>query len=144
MGSSTVLMALGENELPSNLVCATADCGYTDAWSQFAHVLRHSYHLPTFPLLYTTNLFSRLVADFPFRACSTIESLKKAKIPVLFIHGTADHFVTLDNTRKNVEACASPHVVIEVEGAAHGLSYLFDTPTVSQTFDDFVNKALLS
>ena len=142
MGSATVLMTLGEEQLPSNVVCATADCGYTDAWDQFAHVLRRSYHLPGFPLLYTTDLFSRAVADFPFRSYSTIESLKKAKIPVLFIHGKADGFVPLENTTKNAAACASYHEVVEIENAPHGLSYLFDTPTISRAFDEFVGRMI--
>jgi len=143
MGSATVLMALGEEELPDNVVCATADCGFTDAWDQFTHVLRRNYHLPKFPLLYTTDLFSRIVADFPFRAYSTVESLKKAKIPVLFIHGKADTFVPLEYTHRNAAVCASDHTVIEIENATHGLSYLFDTHTVTQAFDSFIDRALM-
>ena len=40
MGCSTVLMALGEDSLPKNVVGATADCGFVAPWDEFAHVLR--------------------------------------------------------------------------------------------------------
>ncbi len=142
MGCSTVLMALGEDSLPSNVVGATADCGFVSAWDEFAHVLRRTYHLPKFPLLYTTNLFSRIVADFPFRACTTEQALKKAKVPVLFLHGLSDTFVPPEHTRRSAAACASPHEVIEIPGAGHGLSYLVDTPTVSAKLSEFFERVL--
>lgn len=142
MGASTVMMALGEDSFPANVVGATADCGFVSAWDEFAHVLRRSYHLPKFPLMYTTDLLSRAVADFPFRACSTEQALKNARIPVLFIHGLADDFVPPEHSRRSAAACASPYELIEVEGAGHGLSYLVDTKTVAEKLDAFFERIL--
>ena len=142
MGAATVMMALGEDEFPKNVVGATADCGFVSPWEQFAHVLRHSYHLPKFPLLYTADLWSRLVAGFPFRGCSTEESLKKAKVPILFIHGLSDDFVPPEHSKRSAAACASPHELIEVEGAGHGLSYLVDSKTVGDKMDQFFDRIL--
>ncbi len=142
MGASTVMMALGEAELPSNVAAATADCGFVSAWEQFAHVLRHSYHLPPFPLLFTAELLSRLVADFPFRAITTEQALAAATVPVLFLHGLDDDFVPPEHSRRSAAACASPHELIEVAGADHGMSYLVDTPLVSHKLDAFFEKAL--
>lgn len=142
MGSATVLMALGEESFPRNVVGATADCGFTSPWDQFIHVLRHTYHLPKFPLLYTTDLLSRAVADFPFRACSTVESLKKSRTPLLILHGLADDFVPPEHSRQNAAACASPCELIEVEGAGHGMSYLVDPETVKPKLDEFLDRIL--
>ncbi len=142
MGASTVLMALGEEDLPKNVAGATADCGFVSAWDEFEHVLRHSYHLPKFPLMYTTDLWSRLVADFPFRGYSTEESLRKTKVPVLLVHGLADTFVLPEHSRRSAAACASPCELIEVEGAGHGLSYLVDPPRVSSRLDAFIERQL--
>ena len=142
MGASTVLMALGEDDLPANVVAATADCGFVSAWDEFSHVLHHSYHLPKFPLLYTTDLLSRAVADFPFRGYSTEESLQKARIPILIIHGLADTFVPPEHSRISAAACAAPYELIEIEGAGHGLSYLVDPQTVSAKLDAFIDNAL--
>ena len=142
MGASTVLMALGEEDLPKNVAGATADCGFVSAWDEFEHVLRHSYHLPKFPLMYTTDLWSRLVADFPFRGYSTEESLRKTKVPVLLVHGLADTFVLPEHSRRSAAACASPCELIEVEGAGHGLSYLVDPLRVSSRLDAFIERQL--
>lgn len=142
MGASTVLMALGEEDLPKNVVGATADCGFVSAWDEFEHVLRRSYHLPKFPLMYTTDLWSRLVADFPFRGYSTEESLRKTKVPVLLVHGLADTFVLPEHSRRSAAACASPCELIEVEGAGHGLSYLVDPLRVSSRLDAFIEQQL--
>lgn len=142
MGSSTVLMALGEDSLPDNVVGATADCGFVSAWEEFSHVLRRSYHLPKFPLMYTTDLLSRAVADFPFRGFSTEQALKNARVPVLLVHGLADTFVPPEHSRRSAAACASPHELIEVEGAGHGMSYLVDTKTVGGKLDSFFEKIL--
>lgn len=142
MGSSTVMMALGEEELPENVVGATADCGFVSPWEQFVHVLHRTYHLPKFPLLYTTDLLSRAVADFPFRACSTEDALRKAKTPVLILHGLADDFVPPEHSRRNAAACASPCELIEVEGAGHGMSYLVDPERVKAKLDAFFESVL--
>ena len=142
MGSSTVMMAIGEDTLPQNVVGATADCGFLSAWDEFTHVLHHSYHLPRFPLLYTTDLLSRAVAGFPFRACSTEQALKNAKIPVLMLHGLSDDFVPPEHSRRNAAACASPCELIEVEGAGHGMSYLVDPDTVKEKLDAFFDRVL--
>lgn len=142
MGSATVMMALGEESFPNNVVGATADCGFISPWEEFIHVLRHTYHLPKFPLLYTTDLLSRVVADFPFRACSTEESLKKSRTPLIILHGLADDFVPPEHSRRNAAACASPCELIEVEGADHGMSYLVDPETVKQKLDDFFDRIL--
>ncbi len=142
MGCATVLMALGESELPENVVGATADCGFVSAWDEFTHVLKTSYHLPKFPLLYTADLMARAVAGFHFRECTTEQALRKARIPVLFIHGLADDFVPPEHTRRSAAACASPHELIEVEGAGHGVSYLVDTDHINTRLDQFFRRVL--
>lgn len=142
MGAATVLMAAGEAELPKNVVGVTADCGFVSPWAQFEYILRRSYHLPNFPLLYTTDLFSRAVADFPFRGWSTKQSLKNAKIPVLMLHGLADEFVPPEHSRRSAAACASPCELLEVEDAGHGMSYLVDPDTVKEKLDAFFESVL--
>ena len=142
MGGATVLMTIGEEELPKNVVGATADCGFVSPWAQFEYILHRSYHLPNFPLLYTTDLLSRTVADFPFRGWSTERSLKNAKIPVLMLHGLADTFVPPEHSRRSAAACASPCELIEVEGAGHGMSYLVDPDTVKARLDAFFDRVL--
>ena len=140
MGSSTVMFAIGNEELPKNVIGAIADCGFTSAHDEFCHLLRTSYHLPKFPFLYIANVFAKLFAGFTFNECNSTKTLKNAKVPVLFIHGEADSFVPPEFTKRNYEACASRRELFTVKGADHGLSYLVDQQEGDRRLTEFINS----
>ena len=140
MGSSTVMMALGNEELPKNVCGAIADCGFTSAWDEFSYLLKHSYHLPQFPFLYVAELYAKIFCNISFRECNTKETLTKTKVPVLFIHGEADTFVPLAHTLQNNEICASVHEIVTIKNAQHGLSYLVDKATIKGKLENFLNS----
>ncbi|MBE6662152.1 MAG: alpha/beta hydrolase [Ruminococcaceae bacterium] len=140
MGCSTVMFAIGNEELPKNVVGAIADCGFTSAWDEFCYLLKNSYHLPKFPFLYIAEGFARLFCGFSFRACNSTETLKNTKIPVLFIHGEADNFVPLEHTLKSHAACASRCELLTVKDAEHGMSYLVDQDNADKKLTDFLNS----
>ena len=52
--------------------------------------------------------------------------MKECKVPVLFVHGTDDHFVPIEMTFENYKACTAPKRLLVVPGAEHGMSYLTD------------------
>ena len=131
MGSATVMMALGDPELPKNVCGASCDCGFISPYEEFKHVLKTGFHLPSFPIINIANLISKRVAGFSFKEYSSIESLKNASVPIVFIHGKKDNFVPFSHTQKNKEACASRFVSVEIEEAEHGLSYVIDEEAVT-------------
>ena len=145
MGSSALMMALGTDGLPQNVVGASCDCGYTSPRAIFKHVLKKNFHLPAFPLIGLANIISKLIANFDFDEFSSDEGLKNAKIPIIFIHGTGDGFVPVEHTYDNIKACASKYTEAIVENAEHGMSYLTDKESVMNgiealhrsIFDDF-------
>lgn len=126
LGCSSVLMSL-DLGLPENVKAAVADCGYSSLYGELSDVAGKSFHLRPKPVLWGVNIWCRLIADFDIYKCTTIDSLKKSKIPVLFIHGEADNYVPTCFSRENYEACAAPKELFTVPGAGHGLSYLVDT-----------------
>ena len=63
MGASTVLMTSGF-ELPSNVKCIIADCGFTSPWEECKHVLKHNFNLPAFPLLPICSCLVKLTAGY--------------------------------------------------------------------------------
>lgn len=125
MGATTVLMASGL-ELPENVHGIMADCGFTspdEIWKHIANDnLRISYR---FKRLIAGNLYDRKnhVDGFEY---STVDALRCSKTPVLFIHGTDDHFVPVEMTYENYCACAAPKRLLIVPGADHGMSFLID------------------
>ena len=124
MGAATVMMAVGE-ELPKNVVCALADCGYSSPREIIKKVMK-DLKLPAGLFYPFVKLGARLFGRFDLEETSPMEAVKRAKIPVIFIHGEADGFVPCDMSRSLYEACASPKKILTVPEAGHGIAYLKD------------------
>ncbi len=119
MGAATVMMAAGE-ALPENVVAGISDCGFTSVWAEFSYQLKAIFGLPPFPVMYLADLMTRLRAGYSFREASAVRQLKKARVPLLFIHGTQDRFVPFFMLDEVYAACASPKDKLAVQGAGHG------------------------
>lgn len=134
MGATTVLLAAAEPDM-IKLNYITADCGFTSPRRIFTDVLKKWYHLPPFPILNIANIICQYKAGFTINEFSTVETVKKLKVPVTFIHGGADDFVLPQNSVDNYEACGSKKELIIVEGAGHGVSYIKDTKKVDEALE---------
>lgn len=71
---------------------------------------------------------------------STVESLSKTTIPVLFLHGTDDAQVSLAHTKENLLACGTDKYSIIVEGAPHTLCHLVGKENVENAIKEFIMK----
>ncbi|MCH4209858.1 alpha/beta hydrolase [Bifidobacterium sp.] len=110
MGAATVMMACGEESLPHGVVAAIADCGYASAWDQFMFNAKSLYHLPRWvaaPIVQVMSLIARHRAGYSFRQASCVRQVEHASIPMLFIHGGADDFVSPASLGRVFHACAS-------------------------------------
>ena len=124
MGATTVLMA-ADRDFPSNVKGIMADCGFTSPDAIWKHVARHNLHLPYLLVGFFANQMCK--RRFGVNAArSTVDALKKCKLPVLLVHGEADAFVPVEMTLENAAACASSVRVLTVPNAIHGLSYIVD------------------
>ena len=139
MGAATVLMASGE-ALPKQVKGIVADCGYTSAWEEFAHQMRHGFHLPVFPILHLTSCISQLLAKYGFKEASAVEAVKRATVPIVFIHGTRDTYVPTEMVHPLYDACPTEKELVLVEGAAHALSYMTDPGRYEETLTRFLTK----
>ena len=138
MGSTTVLMSLG-TELPGNVRCAVADCGFTSPYEEFVHVLKRR-HIPIHPILDIADFYAKAFAGFGFKDYSTVTALQKNKLPVLFVHGEKDHFVPVRFTVENYAACTAEKQLITVPEAGHGTSYYYAMETCQNALRQFLNK----
>ena len=125
MGASTVLMA-GGLELPSNVCGIIADCGYTAPTDVWKHVAEQHLHMDYRVCGATVNRLAKKKTQVDMQVASCTEALRSCRVPVLFIHGTEDHFVPVEMTYENYKACAGPKRLFVVPGAEHGMSYLTD------------------
>lgn len=106
MGAATAMNVAGE-PLSANVKCIIEDCGYTSVWDEFSLQLKDVFGLPSFPLLDVANLVCNVRAGYDFHKASSVEQLKHATVPMLFIHGDQDTFVPYSMLDQNYDACAS-------------------------------------
>lgn len=141
MGGATVLMASGL-DLPKQVKGIVSDCAFTSPKEVFTHVLHSMYHLPAFPVIQGADLVNKKLAGYGMDECNAKREVAKAKVPILFIHGTNDTFVPYHMCREIYDCCASPKRMLAVEGAAHGESYCKDTEKYEQALDEFFGEIM--
>lgn len=122
MGAATVMMAL-EGELPRQVKCALADCGYTSPEAIIKKVLRE-IHLPPAFFYPAIKLGAKIFGGFDLEESSALEGVKNTEIPIIFIHGETDAFVPCDMSLELYRECSSPKKTLyTVPGAGHGLAF---------------------
>lgn len=140
MGSATAMMTTGE-ELPSNVVAAIADCGYTSAWDEYSSQVGPMFHLPAAPVVTAANTISKLRGNFDFKEASPIKAVVHSKTPTLFVHGDADTFVPYSMMKPLYEACgAADKAMLTVPGASHASSVFCDNELYWTTVKKFIGK----
>ncbi|MEY8436494.1 alpha/beta hydrolase [Atopobiaceae bacterium 24-176] len=125
MGGATVMMCSGE-QLPANVRAIVDDCGYTSAWDIFSDELSYLFGLPDFPFLTSASAIAQMRAGYNFTEASALEQVRKAQVPMLFIHGTADTFVRPEMAQRLYDVCPADKKLLMVDGAGHGDAYKLD------------------
>ena len=129
----------GNPDLPKNVKFTVADCGYTSPWAEFDYQLKNA-HVPSSPLLDGANFFNKRIAKYDFKKVDSVESVKHAQVPMLFIHGTKDDFVPTYMVNELYDACSSDKDILLVEGAGHAESYPTDSAAYEAKVRSFIDK----
>ena len=137
MGGATVLMASGL-ALPPQVKGIVSDCGFTSPKEVFTHVLHSMYHLPAFPMIQIASFVNRRKAGYGLDDCNAAREVRKAEVPILLIHGSADSFVPCSMCEEIYENCASPKKKLIIEGAAHAESYYKAPERYEKALDEFI------
>ena len=143
MGASTVLMA-SDLEFDANVRGIIADCGFTSPREIIRCVASRNKWIPLDLSTVLLEFFARRFAGFSLTEKSTVDALRRTKLPVLLFHGIADTFVPPEMSRENYEACASEKEMLLVEGATHGMSYVVAPEKVKAMIAAFFQKHLSS
>ena len=141
MGAATVMMASGEN-LPENVVCVMADCGYSSAKEIIKKVVREM-KLPEDLLYPFIKLGARIYGHFDLEETSPIEAVAHSKTPIVFIHGDNDDFVPHEMSVACYEACNAPKKLVTIEGAGHGLAFPVNPEQYVGSLREFETEANL-
>lgn len=124
MGAATVMMTTGE-DLPENVKCCIADCGFSTVWEEFENELKDEFKFPVPSALLTpATIVSKAVNGFGFNEASSIAQLQKSKTPTLFIHGENDKFVPYRMMDLNYNSASCPKEKLSIPDAEHANSHL--------------------
>lgn len=138
MGAATVLMA--SSIMPKNVRGIIADCGFTSVDEIFEYVLKRDYHLPKFPIIYLTNIMSKIRAGYGYKDVNTTAEIARSDIPILFIHGENDEFVPLWMTMKNYSHCKAYKELFIVRESEHAESHYIDKKGYERRILTFIEK----
>lgn len=139
MGAATVMMASGE-KLPSQVKAVIEDCGYTSAYAMFKDQLKERFGLPEIPFLPSARLISQIRLGFDFQDASALDQLKKATLPILFIHGGADDYVPTYMGKELYESYKGKKELLIIDDAGHGQSADKDPQTYYTAVFTFLDK----
>ena len=135
MGASTVLLAAGE-ELPENVLCVLADCGYSSTRAIICKILRQM-NLPVLLLYPIIRLGALIFGGFDPDKAEPIEAVCRTKIPIIFVHGDDDDFVPCYMSQEMYDACPTEQAFFIAKGAGHGLAFPKDQSGYYKAVGDF-------
>ncbi|MCF0218875.1 MAG: alpha/beta hydrolase [Muribaculaceae bacterium] len=137
MGAATTMNVSGE-QLPDYVRCFVEDCGYTSVWDEFSKQLDDQFGLPTFPLLNSASLLTKLRYGWSFGEASPLEQVAKCERPMLFIHGDSDTFVPTWMVQPLYDAKPGAKELWLAPGSEHAKAYLDHPAEYTRRVADFV------
>lgn len=141
MGAATVMMASGEN-LPKNVVCVMADCGYSSSKEIIKKVVREM-KLPPAIIYPFIRLGGMLYGKFDIEETSPVEAVARSKTPIVYLHGDNDDFVPHVMSVECFNATKAPRKLVTIEGAGHGLAFPQNPEKYVESLREFETEANL-
>lgn len=136
MGAATVLMASGL-ALPKNVCAVMADSPYSTP-SAIIEKVCGDLHYPVAFCRPFIHLGALLFGRFRLNDCTAKEAVSRASVPILLIHGEADHFVPCEMSREIAACCESSVTVDTFPDAGHGLCYMIDPKRYERIVYEFL------
>lgn len=93
MGGAIVSILSGEKLLP-NVKGIISDCAYDSVKNVLAWQLKNIFKLPSFPIIPIASIICKLRAGYYLGEGNVTAQVKRSKIPILYIHGDKDTFVS--------------------------------------------------
>lgn len=140
MGCSTVEFAADRLD-PAIVKGMVLDCGFTSPRDQLNREMKRR-GMPAFLISPPLALFARIFAGIDINK-NTVDSLRKNRIPALFLHGGADRTVPISRGQRNFDACAGEKYWFSVPEAEHTQCFAAGGEEALRQLNDFVQKYFL-
>lgn len=142
MGGATTMMTSGI-QMPKQVKAYVEDCGYTSLNDELNYEAGNLYNIPTpirWPLIKTLSLINRARNGFYTGEASSVNSLHHNRRPMLFIHGSNDHFVPTKMVYSNYQATRGPKELWVVKGASHASSFAHSPNSYRHHLQEFLGR----
>ena len=130
MGGGTVLSM--SDRCPPCVRFIVDDCGFSGPIDSLRQRLG--------PLVWPVAAINRIVAGYSLRDGDVRPHLRRASLPILFVHGTEDHTVPLEMGKELYELYRGPKDFLFVEGAHHVESMHRAPEAYAAKLDNFIDK----
>ncbi len=117
---------------------AVADCGFSD----IENVLKNAYkiyHAPTF-LVDLADIGARIRYGYSIKAMHPIDSLDDNEIPILFMHGAEDWFITPKNSEDMYERTKGYKMIHKIDKAGHAESIIVNPKEYESVVAEFLTN----
>ena len=136
MGAATVLMA-AELDLPKSVCAIIADSPYSTPSAIIEKVCQDRRY-PVSLCRPMISLAASLFGRFQIHGCTAKDAVRKAKVPILLIHGEDDRLVPWTMSQEIAQCCASPVFLEVFPHAGHGLCYVMDPQKYERAIVSFL------
>ncbi len=138
MGAATVLLELSVRNDVSFVV---ADCGFSDTMKYYRELSPQLTHLPAFPIVDMANAMSKRRYGYDFSKVKPIDAVRQSNVPICFIHGGEDKFISPHHSQWMYNASKNPLSELHiVDGAGHACSYNVDNSGYCNIVSRFIDK----
>lgn len=138
IGATTTLLYLGE-DVPQNVKGVIADSAYCRVDEVFKENIKEVYNLPEFPFVAISSLYTDITRGWSYSDVDVISCVEKTQIPVLYIHGTEDSVVPVNQSNDLFEATLSEGTKqITIYGADHCRTLNTDHKKYWREVDEFI------
>ncbi len=120
-GADAVVMASGEDNLPTNVRAIISDSAYSRLTDESNYILGKA-NVPAGVLTFAMSLVTYLRAGYSFADASAVNQTAKSHTPTLFIHGGSDERVPVEMAYELYEAAECPKDILIVQEGVHGYS----------------------
>ena len=124
-GADAVVMASGEDNLPSNVRAVISDSAYSRLTDLSNHLLQ-KWRVPAALLTFAVSSVTCPRAGYSFPEASAVNQTAKSHTPTLFIHGGADDFFPVEMAYELYEAADCPKDILMIPEGTHGYSMFAD------------------
>ncbi len=139
MGGATVLMAAGE-KLPNRVKAVISDSAFSSVEEIMKRVIAQM-KLSKKIVYFFIKTGGLIYEKVNLNETDVKKQLKKAKIPIFFIHSKADTFVPYSMTKECFDLYENDKELFSVNDAGHGMSYFSNKKELMTELKNFIDRA---